>query len=137
MRISKSEGPVSAVLDIHSTVTYVTVTSRRTFSVSVANGIREIKNAGRANERPLPPGKDSGYLWRAHVFSLFVAKGQGVYVATETLGLSRRFPALLQWAIEPVARHLGMNSVEGSLAALREAVVARSIATMRGRRGSS
>lgn len=136
MRISKSEGPVSAVLDIHSTVTYVTVTSRRTFSVSVANGISEIRNAGRANERPLPPGKDSGYLWRAHVFSLFVAKGQGVYVATETLGLSRRFPALLQWAIEPVARHLGMNSVEGSLAALREAVVARSIATIPGRRAS-
>lgn len=136
MRISKSEGPVSAVLDIYSTVTYVTVTSRRTFSVSVANGISEIRNAGRADERRVPSGQDRGYLWRGHVFVLFVAKPQGVYVATETLGLSRRFPALLAWAIEPVARRLGRNSVEGSLAALREAVVARSIATIPGRRGS-
>jgi len=136
MRISKSEGPVSAVLDIHSTVTYVTVTSRRAFSVSVANGISEIRNAGRADERSVPPGQDRGYLWRAHVFSLFVANDQGVYVATETLGLSRRFPTLLAWAIEPVARHLGRNSAEGSLAALREAVVARLTAGVPGRRGS-
>ena len=125
MRIAKSEGPVAAVLDIHSTVTYETVTSQRAFSVSVANRISEIRNAGRDDERALPFGQDSGYLWRAHVFSFFVANAQGVYVATETLGLSRRFPTLLAWAIEPVARHLGRNSVEGSLAALREAVIAR------------
>jgi hypothetical protein len=125
MRIAKSEGPFAAVLDIHSTVTYETVTSQRAFSVSVADRIREIRNAGRRDERPLPSGHGRGYLWRAHVFSLFIANGEGVYVATETLGLSRRFPRLLAWAIEPVARRLGRNSVEGSLAALREAVIAR------------
>ena len=136
MRIAKSEGPVSAVLDIHSTVTYSAVTSQRTISVSVADRISEIRNAGRDDERPLPAGQDRGYLWRAHVFSLFIANDQGVYVATETLGLSRRSPSLLAWAIEPVARHLGRNSVEGALAALREAVVARVTAGVPGRRGS-
>jgi hypothetical protein len=125
MRIAKNEGPVAAVLDIYSTVTYETVTSQRAFSVSIADRISEIRNAGRADERALPLGNDSGYLWRAHVFSFFVENSKGVYVGTETLGLSRRFPTLLAWAIEPVARHLGRNSVEGSLAALREVVIAR------------
>jgi hypothetical protein len=125
MRIAKSEGPVAAVLDIQSTVTYEKVTSQRAFSVSVADRISEIRRAGRDDERALPLGQDSGYLWRAHVFSFFVENSEGVYVATETLGLSRRFPTLLALAIEPVARHLGRNSVEGSLAALRAAVVAR------------
>ena len=42
----------------------------------------------------------------------------------ETLGLSRGFPPLLQWFIEPVARRLGRRSVELSLQEFHSAVKA-------------
>jgi hypothetical protein len=39
----------------------------------------------------------------------------GVFVVMETLGLSRRFPPMTGWIIEPIARRIGRKSVEGSL----------------------
>lgn len=82
----------------------------------------EIKNAGRVDERHLPAGQDSGYLWRAHAFSYVVEHDDGVYVEMETIGLSRRFPPFLAWVIEPIARRLGRRSVEASLEEFRQAV---------------
>jgi hypothetical protein len=124
-RIEKGAGPISAVLDIQSTVSYVAVGADRVYAISAASRITEIEHAGRNDERPVAVGEENGYLWRAHVFTLFVSTGGGVYVVTETLGLSRRFPSLLAWAIEPVARRLGRSSVEDSLIALRREVVSR------------
>jgi len=94
-----------------------------------ANEIREVKNAGRRDEQRLPPGRDSGYLWRASTFSYFEQRNDGVYMEMETLGLSRRFPPMIGWIIEPIARRLGRRSVERSLAEFRAAVETGRIAT--------
>jgi hypothetical protein len=42
----------------------------------------------------------------------------------ETLGLTRRFPPLLGWVLEPIAKRLGRKSVETSLEEFRTAVLA-------------
>ena len=115
IRIKESEAGIGAVLDIHSTVRYVRPTDRLVYSISTADQIREVTNAGQANERLLPAGGDSGYLWRASSFTIFAERNSGVYVETETIGLSRTFPPLLGWFIEPIARRLGRKSVERSL----------------------
>ena len=115
IRIKESEAGIGAVLDIHSTVRYVRPTDRLAYSISTADQIREVTNAGQANERLLPAGGDSGYLWRASSFTIFAERNSGVYVETETIGLSRTFPPLLGWFIEPIARRLGRKSVERSL----------------------
>jgi hypothetical protein len=128
MRLRESEAGVSAVLDVLSTVQYVRLTATRAYSVSTATEIREVKDAGRRDERLLPPGRDSGYLWRANTFSYFEQRTEGVYVQMETLGLSRRFPPLLGWMIEPIARRVGRRSIERSLAEFQAAVTARRIA---------
>src|SRR5204862_7263362 len=95
------------------------------YAISNADEIREVERPGRADERLLPPGRDSGYLWRASTFTHFQEHGDGVYVEMETLGLSRQFPALLGWIIEPIARQVGRRSVQNSLqefiAAVRKA----------------
>jgi hypothetical protein len=44
----------------------------------------------------------------------------------ETIGLSRPFPPLLGWIIEPIARHIGRASVEESVQEFRRAVLMRS-----------
>jgi hypothetical protein len=74
-----------------------------------------VDNFGKRNESLLPVGKDSGYLWRAHTLTQFIAEENGVFIVMETLGLSRQFPPLTGWIIEPIARRIGRKSVEGSL----------------------
>lgn len=121
-RIKEGAAGVSAVLDIQSTVQYFRPRVGHAYAISVAEEIREVVNAGRASERTLPPGMDSGYLWRATTLTSFVQQDGGVHIEMETIGLSRRFPRFLGWLIEPIARRLGRKSVETSLEEFRAAV---------------
>jgi hypothetical protein len=125
MRLREGVGSISATLDIRSVIQYVHLETRRTYALSRALEIREVEHAGQSDERQLPEGRDSGYLWRASTFTVFVEHDEGVYVEMETLGLSRRFPPMLGWVIEPIARRLGRKSVEGTLEEFRTAVLGR------------
>jgi hypothetical protein len=122
LRLKEGEAGVSAVLQMRSTVQYFADRPGTMYAISDADEIREVRDAGRAGERLLPAGRDSGYLWRASTFSCFVEERGGVYIETETLGLSREFPPLLGWLIEPIARRLGRKSVELSLKEFAAAV---------------
>jgi hypothetical protein len=122
LRVRDSEAGLTAVLEVRATVRYVRVSDRLVYSISQTDEIREVENPGKATERLLPPGRDSGYLWRASTFTAFTARPNGVHIEAETLGLSRRFPALLGWLIEPIARRLGRKSIEGSLQEFAAAV---------------
>jgi hypothetical protein len=73
-------------------------------------------------ERVLAPGHDGGYLWRANVLTSFHERPEGLVVEMETLGLSRRFPYMLGWFLEPIARRVGRKSVETSLPEFLQAV---------------
>lgn len=125
-RMRQSAGGLSATLDVRSRVRYVRVEAGRAYVVSTSEEIREVKNAGQPNERRLPEGKDSGYLWRAGALTRFVEAPDGVFMSMETVGLSRPYPALLGWVIEPIARRVGRRSVEDSMKEFRQAMVARS-----------
>lgn len=125
-RVKEDAGIVSAVLDVWSAVTYQR-TEDCAYSVSEAQEIREVEHPEQADEQYLPPGRDSGYLWRANTFTRFVAKDGGVLVELETIGLSRSFSRLLAWLIEPVARRVGRSSVERTLTEFRTAVLGRAL----------
>ena len=124
MRLKDGEAGVSAVLDVRSTVRYVLIDSAHAFTVSNSEEIREVRRAGTPDEVFLPSGRDSGYLWRADVFTSFAQTADGLYVETETLGLSRGFPPMLGWLIGPIARRLGRKSVVWSLQQFEAASVA-------------
>ena len=112
---------IAAVLDIWSTVRYGGG-NEHAFAVSEATQIRQVEHADERDERHLPSAKDSGYLWQASTFTRYAARDEGVFVELETLGLSRAFPPMLGWVIEPIARRLGRSSVEVSLREFRRAV---------------
>ena len=122
---------MTSVVDITSTVTYVRVDTCSGYSVSRATEIREIVDAGESGERALPAGTGHGYLWRASTFSSYRQQNGGLYLSLETLGLSRGFPPMLGWVIEPIARRLGRKSVEGSLAEFRQALMTKPVADER------
>jgi hypothetical protein len=114
IRLKEGEAGINAVLDVRSVVDYQTQRGSMT-AVSKSEEIRQVEDAGRPDEKRLPAGRDSGYLWRAHTLTHFIPEEGGVFIAMETLGLSRGFPPLTGWFIEPIARRLGRKSVEGSL----------------------
>jgi len=111
---------------VTSRVQYFQPDSRSVYSISNSEEIRELRDAGTAKERQLSPGHDSGYLWRAAAFTHMVERDGGVFVEMETIGLSRGFPTLLSWIIEPIARRVGRSSVERSLQEFSAAVRKRS-----------
>ena len=125
-RLKEDAGMVSAVLDVRTVVTYAG-DERCVYSLGAATEIREVKNAGAVTERLLPAGHDSGFLWRANTFTRFVEFDGGVPVELETIGLSRRFPPLVGWLMEPIARRVGRLSVERTLAEFRTAVLAKEL----------
>lgn len=122
LRVRESAAGLSAVLDVTAHVEYFFPRSGSSYSVSASEEIREVEDAGSPKERHLPAGRDSGYLWRAVTLNRLVEQDDGVFIEMETLGLSRGFPPLLHWFIEPIARRLGRKSVELSLREFRSAV---------------
>jgi hypothetical protein len=114
-RLQESEMGIQAILDVRWRVEYRHPSDRIALALSNADEIREVKNAGRPGEYLLTAGRDSGYLWRASTFTYFREERDGLYIETETVGLSRPFPPLLGWFIEPIARRIGRRSVETTL----------------------
>jgi hypothetical protein len=124
-RMKESAAGMSATLDVMSRVVYARPDARHAHVISSADEIREVEDAGRPTERHLPAGRDSGYLWRAGAFTRFVEEDGGVYMQMETIALSRPFPPLMGWMIEPIARRIGRKSVEQSVQEFRQAVLRR------------
>jgi hypothetical protein len=124
-RMRQSAGGITGTVDMWSDIRYVRVDPTHAYVISMADTIREVKDAGRPNERYLEPGQDRGYLWRGVTFTRFVEADGGVYMEMETIGLSRAFPPLLGWVIEPIARRIGRASVENSMQEFRRGVLMR------------
>lgn len=124
-RIRESHAGVTATLDLWSNIRYVRIDATHAYGISTSDEILEVKDSGRPTERRLPAGRDSGYLWRAGTFTRFTEDDGGVYMEMETIGLSRPFPPLLGWVIEPIARRIGRRSVEDSVQEFRRAVLMR------------
>lgn len=129
LRMKESAAGMSATLDMTSRVAYMRQDAQHAYVLSNAEEIHEIKDPGRATEQRLPAGRDSGYLWRAAALTRFVEQDGGVYMEMETIGLSRPFPAMMGWMIEPIARRIGRRSVERSVEEFRQAVLKRYPAT--------
>lgn len=125
MRMHEAAGGLSATLQARYAVTYTRLDPKHAFVVSRSEEIREVKNPNRPSESLLPEGDDNGYLWRARAMTRFVEDESGVWMEMETLGLSREFPAMLGWVIEPIARRIGRRSAEASLDEFKRAVIAR------------
>ncbi len=124
MRVKESESGITAVLDVHTDVRYVFPDMGQVLTISHADEIREVEHAGTAREKLLPAGRDNGYLWRADLYSAFVETPDGVYLEMETLALSRAFPPMLGWIIEPIARRIGRKSVVRSIEQFQAAALA-------------
>jgi len=123
LRLDQGSAFVHVTLDAWWRRRYVQPAPDRAYTVAVSELIQQVEDAGTPEERRLPEGEDGGYLWMGTtLFTIFERDG-GIYAELQTMGLSRRFPPLLGWIAEPIARRIGRGSAERTMGELRASLV--------------
>jgi len=126
LRIQRTASVVTSTVDLWAVIDYRYPQPGRAIAISGAECVRQVEDPGTARERRLPVGQGNGYLWRANTYSTYAEGDGGVYVDLHSIGLSRGFPPLLGWIVEPIARRLGRGAGISALNQLRLAVEGKS-----------
>jgi hypothetical protein len=123
MRLKKTHGPITAVLDTEHDVVYQSLDEKRMWSHSASTSVREVRDAGGSNERVLPPGEGFGFLWAIHSYWRLEQRDGGVYAECDAVSLSRALPLGMSKVFDPVIRTLSAGSLEKTLEAKRRAML--------------
>jgi hypothetical protein len=122
MRLMK-QNVITVILDTDYDVRYLPLDGGRCYSHAYSTRIAEVQNAGKRDERLLPPGKDDGFLWRLYSYWRFQERDGGVFVECEAISLTRGIPGGLGWLIEPIITTLPRESLANTLRETRAALV--------------
>jgi hypothetical protein len=115
----------TGAFDVEYTSTNTRPSAERQCSITGSTRLREVAHFGGPNERRIPEGEGSGYLWKLHSIYRIEQRDGGIYVETEMMVLSRDIPVALRFIVNPIVRRLSRNSLHRSLQQTAEAVLAR------------
>jgi hypothetical protein len=113
---------LTVVLNTEHDVDYYPLDRTRWHSRSYSTRIAQVEDPGKSNERELPVGKDSGFLWRLYSYWRFAERDGGVWMECQAVSLTRDIPAGLGWLVEPIIRRLPKESLVNTLDATRRAL---------------
>ena len=122
LRIEKTQ-VITVVLDTVSEVHYRELAGGRRYVRSFSTRINQVKDAGTPEEKLLPVGDDSGYLWRLNAYWLLEPTAGGTQVECRAVTLTRGIPTLLAWIVKPFVTGVPRESLTQTLTATREAVL--------------
>jgi hypothetical protein len=123
MQIQRSK-IVTVTYNTEHEIAYRQIGPQRAAVSSVATRIAQLEHAGTPRERELPPGEDSGYLWRLNAYWRYGEIETGVLIECESVSLSRSVPLLLRPFLSGVVDGLARESLERTLVGLRRALTA-------------
>ena len=121
-RVVKSKFFISDVLAIDNEIHFVSLDPKRIYSRSASRRVVEIANAGKHNERELPPGHDRGLMWRINGYWFFEESDGGVFITCESITLTREIPFLMAKLLSPILHELPEEALKSSLEATRKAI---------------
>ncbi len=116
---------ITVVLDTDHEVQYQPLDRFRWTCRSHTTRIAEVQEAGRPNEKVLPPDTGYGFLWRLYSYWRFQERDAGVYLECRAISLTRDVPSGLGWAINPIINKLPKESLTNTLVATRQALQVR------------
>lgn len=116
---------ITVVLNTEHDIHYFRDQAQRAHSRSSATHIAEVANAGQPDEREKPRDDDNGFLWGMETWWRLEEKEGGVYVQSEVVSVTRDIPAGLGWMIGSFITSIPKDTLGFTLAATRQAVLAR------------
>lgn len=116
---------VTVHYDTEHAVAYVRHRPGAASSRSVATRIAELEDAGSADEREKPVGRDRGFLWRLNSYWRYRQVDEGVVVECESVSLSRGVPRLLRWMASPLIDRAARDVLSRTLESMAEVLGAR------------
>ena len=128
MRVVNKEVVAETALDGEYEACYVQVDAKRWYSIGYSTRVQEVQGYGRPDERDLPPGQGSGYIWRLYSIARFEQTDDGVYVELEAMALSRDIPFAVRWLVAPIVRNISKSSLQTSLRQMEETVRSTAVA---------
>ena len=115
----------TVVLDTEHDVDVFKSRDRRWQLRSRSTRINEIRDAGTPEEKMLPQGEDSGFLWRLNAYWSIQEGDGGVYVECRSVTLTRGVPLGLGWIVKPFTLSLPRDSLVSTLEATKQALQKR------------
>lgn len=99
----------------------------RGYGLSRSTHIWQVDDPGTAHEHRRPEGDDAGYLWRLNSYWSFVRVPDGLFIECEAVSLTRDIPLGLGWLISPIIQSLPRESLEFTLKATKNALLAKAL----------
>jgi hypothetical protein len=116
---------LTSVLETQHEIHYFPLDATHATSRSRTTSIREVENAGEADERLKPEGHDRGLLWRMNTYWRFEEKEGGTYVECQSISLTRDIPEGLGWLLGGYVESVPRESLTFTLGATRATLLQR------------
>ena len=110
---------IAVTVNTESSVLYTRRDADRVSSTIRSTRVAEVQNPGAPNERELPVGRDSGYLWRLNTYWRYWERDGGTYIECESITLTRGIPIGLGWLIGPFVTSVPRETLTMTLNATR------------------
>lgn len=123
MRLVKAKFFLSDVLNSEHEIQFIPLDATRVYSRARSKRIAEVSEPGKPGEHELPVGQDRGLLWRMYGYWFFEEKDGGVYVACQSVTLTRDIPFVMAKLLSPIIHELPAEQVRNALEKTRKAVV--------------
>lgn len=120
----KKKKVVTVVLDAQFEGRNELTGADRGYSISRSQHIWQVEDPGTPREHRRPEGDDDGFLWRLNSYWSFAETQNGLLIECEAVSLTRNIPLGLGWLISPIIETLPRESLEFTLKATKNALVA-------------
>lgn len=114
---------LTVVLDTEHDVEYRMLSDKKAYSRSISRSVREVKNAGEAEEHVLPDGVGTGFLWAMNSYWRLEERDGGVWAECDAITLAREVPMGLGTVLKPMIYGLAHDSLVKTLEAKRRSVL--------------
>ncbi|MBN2241681.1 MAG: hypothetical protein JW793_03245 [Acidobacteria bacterium] len=74
--------------------------------------IAQVEDYEKPEEHELPPGRDSGFMWRLNTYWFLEPHRDGVLLECRSLTLTRRIPFGLSWIVGPFVESIPRDSLK-------------------------